>query len=120
MVKPKADWYIRCKCSGKNLHGYIEVDLKCPDKLNELHNYYPLVQEKLKIIREILSKYCRNTANHYDIKFGGVNKLVPKLRDKDKYVLQYRNLQLYLSIEKKLVGVNGTLKFEESDWLKNT
>ena len=44
--------------------GYIlEVDLKYPDELHELHNYYPLAPEKLKISHNMLSKYCNNIAN---------------------------------------------------------
>ena len=46
----------------------------------------------------MLSNYCSNIANDYGIKIGIVNKLVPNLRDKSKYVLRYKNLQLYLSL----------------------
>ena len=63
--------------------GYIlEVDLENPDKLHYLHNNYPLASEKLEITQNILSKYCSNIANKYGIKVGGVNKLVPNLRNK--------------------------------------
>ena len=34
--------------------------------------------------------------NKYGIKIGEVNKLVPNLGNKSKYVVHYRNLQLYL------------------------
>ena len=37
--------------------GYIlEVDLKYPDELNELHNDYPLAPEKLAVSSDMLSK----------------------------------------------------------------
>ena len=35
----------------------------------------------------MLSNYFCSTANEYDIKTGGVNKLVPNLLNKSKYVL---------------------------------
>ena len=52
------------------------------------------------------------------MKIGGVNKLVPNLGNKSKYVLYYRNLQSYLSLGRKLVSVHETLKFKQSDWLR--
>ena len=71
--------------SENSLIGYmLEVDLKYPDELNNLHNDYPLAPEKLEITQNLLSKYCSNVANKYGIKIGGVNKLVPNLRNKKK------------------------------------
>ena len=51
-------------------------------------------------------------------KIGSVDKLVPNLGNKSKYVLHYKNLQLYLSLAIKLVSVYRILKFKSSDWLK--
>ena len=85
-----------------------------------MHNDYPLAPEKLEISHDILSNYCSNIAKKYDIKTGGVNKLVPNLGHKSKYVLHYRNLQYYLSLGIKLVSVHRILKFKPFDWLKST
>ena len=52
------------------------------------------------------------------MKIGGVNNLVRNLGNKDKYVLHYRNLQLYLSLGMKFVSVHGILKFKRFEWLK--
>ena len=64
---------------GENsLMGYIlEVHLKYYDELHELHNDYLLVPENFEIIQNMLSNYCSNIANSYEIKIDGVNKLVP-------------------------------------------
>ena len=63
--------------------GYIlEVDLEYPDEWHELHNDYPLAPEKIEISHNMLSNYCSSIANKYDIKIGGVNKLVPNLGKK--------------------------------------
>ena len=95
----------------------LEVDLEYPDELHELHNY-PLAPEKLEINRNILSKYCSSIANEYSIKIGGVNKLDPNLGNKSRYVLHFKNLQLYVSLGMKLVSIHRILKFKQSDWLK--
>ena len=75
-----------------------------------MHNDYPLAPEKLEIKYNMLSKYWSNIADKYDIRTGGVNKLVPNLGNKSKYVLHYKNLQLYLSLGMKLVCVTRILK----------
>ena len=83
-----------------------------------MHNDYPLAPEKLKISQNILSKYCFNIANEYGIKIGGVNKLVPNLGNRSKYVVHYRNVKSYLSVGMKLTKINRILKFKQSGRLK--
>ena len=101
-----------------NSIGYIlEFDLEYPSELHELHNDYPLAPEKIEISQNMLSKYCFNIAEEYGIKIGGVNKLVPNLGNKSKFVVHYRNLQLYLSLGMKLAKIHRILKFKQSVWL---
>ena len=57
----------------------LEVDLEYPKELHELHNDYPLAPEKLAVSSDMLSTYCKNIADEYDIKVGGVKKLIPNL-----------------------------------------
>ena len=99
--------------------GYIlEVDLEYPDELHVLHNDYPLAPEKLAIPYDMLSDYCKKIADEYEIKVGDVEKLIPNLGNKTNYVLHYRNLQLYLSLEMKLTKIHRVLQFKQSDWMK--
>ena len=99
--------------------GYIlEVHLKYPKELHELFNDYPLAPEKLAVSSDMLSTYCKNIADEYDIKVGDVKKLIPNLSNKTKYVLYYRNLQMYLSLGMKLTKIDRVLKSKQSDWIK--
>ena len=97
---------------------FLGVDLKYPDELHKLHNDYPLALEKLVVSSDMLSKYCRKIADEYDIKVGDVKKLIPNLRNKTKYVLHHRNLQLCLFLGMKLIKIHSMLKFKQSDWMK--
>ena len=74
-----------------------------------MHNDYPLSPEKLDISQDILSKYCSDIAEKYGIKIGGVNKLVPNLGNKRKFLFHYRNRQLCLSLGMKLSKVHRIL-----------
>ena len=66
----------------------------------------------------MLSPYCEMIRDKYGISIGQVSKLIPTLGKKEKYVLHYRNLQLYLSLGLKLKKVHRVLEFDQSPWLK--
>ena len=77
--------------------GYIfEGDLDCPEELHELHNDYPLASDKLKVISQMLSPYCKMLQEQFGITIGQVDKLIPTLSSKKKFVLHYRNLCMKL------------------------
>ena len=69
----------------------LEVDLEYPKELHDFHNEYPLAPERLQIDK--------------------VNKLVPNLYDKKKYVLHYENLKLYLRLGLRLTKIHRGITF---------
>ena len=77
----------------------LEVDLEYPKELHDLHNDYPLCPERVKCDK-------------------GVEKLIPNLRDKNKYVIHYKNLMQCLKLGMKLKKIHRGIKFIESAWLK--
>ena len=79
---------------------FLEDDLECPDELHELYNAFPLTPKKLTFSSDMLSKYCKNIADKYEIKVDDVKKLIQNLGNKTNYVVHYRNIQLYLSLGK--------------------
>ena len=96
----------------------LEADFKYPEKLHDLHNEYPLAPEKMIINDELLSDYAKKLKEEHLISSGKVPKLVTTLNDKKKYVLHYRNLQLYLSLGMEITKIHRVLEFSQSPWLK--
>ena len=67
--------------SEKSPTGYfLEVDLEYSDELHELHNDYPLAPEKLAVSSDMLSSYCKQITDKYEIKVGDVKKIISKFR----------------------------------------
>ena len=92
------------------------MDLEYPAELHELHNDYPLAPERLKVKNEWLFGYQTNLLE--DDNILNTEKLVPNLMVKTKYVLHYRNLQLYLSLGMKPKKIHRILEFNESPWME--
>ena len=65
----------------------------------------------------MLSKYQLKIADSHNVSFANVKKLAPNFFDKEKYEINYENLQLYLTLGLEL-KIHGILEFNQSQWLK--
>ena len=59
-----------------------------------------------------------STKDCWFIPIGNIKKLAPNILNKEKYVLYYEHLQLYLRLGLKLKKINPVLEFNQSQWLK--
>ena len=86
------------KMNWKNYPCFLEVDLEYPENLHDLHMEYPLAPEKLKL--------------------GNVEKLVPNLHNKEKYVVHHEMMKFYEKMSLKILKIHKGIKFEEKDFMK--
>ena len=106
------------KYTSNNLRGRVlKVDLEYLKELQELQNDYPLAPDKIEIKKE-MSEYQLMIADLYNILTGYVKKLVPNFFVKEKYVLHYKNLQLYLRLGLKLKKIHCLVELNQSQLLK--
>ena len=82
----------------KNKGYLLEVDVKYPKELDDSHNDLPFMRKKLKI--------------------NGVEKLVPNLYNKVKYVIHIRALNQTLKHGLILEKIHRAIEFDQSDWMK--
>ena len=79
--------------------GYLlEVDVSYPRELHDYHNDLPFMCEKIKV--------------------GGVEKLVPTLHHKIKYVIHIKALAQAIEHGLVLELIHRIIEFEQSAWMK--
>jgi len=99
----------------------LEVDLEVPKHLHDYFKDYPLAPEKL-IPSE--SNGCTLSSLQKDLisdNKGGTSKvpnLLCTLKDKNHYIIHYKNLKLYLSLALKLIKIHRMILFDQSPWLQ--
>ena len=82
-----------------NDKGYIlEVDVKYPKRLHELHSNLPFLSERMEVNK------CK--------------KLVCNLFNKKEYVVHINVLKQVLNHGLKLKKIHGVIKFNQKEWLK--
>jgi len=96
----------------------LEVDLEYPEELHDAHNDYPLAPEKRVMDLRKMSEYQLRLMRDLGLEPPSTEKLVLTLEDKEKYVVHYKNLQLYLSQSMRLKKVHRVLEFNQEPWME--
>ena len=82
----------------KDRGNLLEVDVSYPSELHDYHNDLPLMCEKMKV--------------------GGVEKLVPNLYYKMKYVIHIKALTQAIEHGLVLEHIHRVIEFNQSAWMK--
>ena len=61
---------------------------------------------------------CQNNLQGVGVAPTEVERLVQNLHNKDRYLLHYRNLQLYMSLGMRLAKVHRALRFDLNPWME--
>ena len=85
------------------------MDLEYPKELHDKHNLYPLAPDHVEVTDDMLSSFQRE---HFPSIRGSVRKLVPNLHNKKKYIVQYRNLRLYVRLGMKIKKIHRVIQLE--------
>lgn len=99
---------------------FLEVDLKYPQELHELHNDLPLAPEKLDIPSHEWSEYTQRVSNRLKLKHktSGL-KLMVSLRDKTRYILHHETLRFYMRQGLELKRIRRGISFKQSSFMKS-
>ena len=111
-INPECD--LKKYASNSSKWWVFETDLEYPKELGELHNDYASARDKIENKREMLSEHQLKIADLYNTPISNVKKLVSDFFGKEKYILHYENLQLYLRLGLKLKEMHRVLEFKES------
>ena len=85
--------------SKEKKYGYLlEVDVKYPRELHNLHNDIPFMCDKINI--------------------NGVEKLIPNLYDKKKYIIHIRALKQAIDHGLIFEKIHRCIRFRQSAWMK--
>ena len=82
----------------KNYGYLLEVDVSYPKELHDLHNDIPFMCTKMKV--------------------NGVEKLIPNLYDKQKYIVHIRALKQAIDHGLILEKIHRCIRFRQSPWMK--
>jgi hypothetical protein len=101
-------------CQNDDIGYLLEVDLDYPVSLHNDHNCYPLAPEHMVITPDMMSEFQQ--AN--DTPCPNIVKLVPNLRDKKKYRVHSKNLELYIELGMVCTKIHRIVQFNQSPWVK--
>ena len=94
--------------------------MEYPVALHDYHSDYPLAPLKKSIPYNMLSPVARMICDKHKLKrTTNVEKLLATVKDKDFYILHYRNLQLYVSLGLRVKKIHTGIIFKQGPIMKS-
>ena len=98
----------------------IQCSLEYPVALHDYNSDYPLAPVKKSIPYGMLSPVARMICDKHKLKrTTNVEKLLATVKDKDFYILHYRNLQLYVSLGLRVKKIHAGIIFKQGPIMKS-
>ena len=98
-ISPGLSWGTMLKMTGvklekiSNIDMYLFIEKGLRGGISYIAKRYSKANNKyMKNFYDMLSDYCKQTADEYGIKVGDVMKLIPNLGKKTNYVPPYKNI----------------------------
>ncbi len=87
----------------------FEINCNIPKEFHDKLSKFPIAPENIHCK---ISLFMSSLAEKCNISVSGTNKkLIPNLLPKTKYIVHYRNLQLYLKLGLKITKIHRVIKF---------
>ena len=98
----------------------IQCSLEYPVALHDYHSDYPLAPIKKSIPYGMLSPIAKMICDKHKLKrMTNVEKLLATVKDKDFYILHYKNLQLYVSLGLRVKKIHAGIIFKQGPIMKS-
>ena len=96
---------------------FVEVDVSYPSHLHDDHRDFPLAPTEDFVEDAWLSAYQIELKEQLNLPTSRVKKLLQTLFDKEKYVVYYKLLKLYVDLGLIVKKLNRVLQFRQEQWL---
>ena len=98
----------------------VEVTLSYPPEIHDSHSDYPFAPEKVKMSYAQLSPLAKAICDKHRLKSStNVEKLLATFRRKERYVLHYRLLQLYVTHGMLVEEIHAGIRFTQAPVMRS-
>ena len=100
-----------------NIGYFVEVDLSYPPSLHDEHCNCPLTPTKDMVEDDWLSNCQIEVKEQHNLPSSKIKKLLQTFFDKERYVVHYKLLKLYVQLGLVIKKVHRVLQFRQENWL---